>query len=209
VTSNDLIGCRVEIDRAKKHVQELEAEIATFLQAQPYALVMEQEPKTRDQIYRIRIRKLIPDCWAGMVGDTIHNLRSALDLLAVALVIANGHTTSKSAVSETYFPIGADKKFFSTKKIRRASPAAIRLIERLKPYKGGIDDFWRLHQMDIVSAMTRLRSRTTGALWQVPARCWRGGSGRASIIRLWQISRTSIRFDFPVKDHRRSRRVSR
>jgi hypothetical protein len=143
------MGVRVKVDRAKKHVQGLEAKIAAFLQGHPYALVMEQEPEARDQIYRIRIRKPIPDCWAGMVGDAIHNLRSALDLLAVALVIANGHT-NRGAISETYFPIGADKKFFSTKKIRRASPAAIRIIERLKPYKGGIDDFWRLHQMDIL-----------------------------------------------------------
>lgn len=149
MSADPLAGVRTKIERAKTHLKELESQVATFLESKPFILEMEEDARAGSQLYRVRIRQPIPSCWAGIVGDVIHNLRSALDLLAVALVIANGHT-SKSAITETYFPIAANRESFSTGKIRRASPSALRIIRRLKPYKGGADAFWQLHQLDIL-----------------------------------------------------------
>ena len=144
-----LSGVRVKIDRAKQHFKDLEAEISAFLSSHPYTLVVQLEATSGEHVYRVSVNAEIPTHWGATIGDITHNLRSALDHLAVALVIQNGKS-SKTAIRETYFPIGASKETFSTGKIKRAAPKAIRLIERLKPYKGGTDLFYRLHQFDIL-----------------------------------------------------------
>jgi hypothetical protein len=82
------------------------------------------------------------------LGDCVHNLRSALDLLAVELVRANGGTPG----DYTAFPVGSDYRHFQTSAIRRvngASTKAIDLICRLKPYRRQDSLIYRLHRLDI------------------------------------------------------------
>jgi hypothetical protein len=86
----------------------------------------------------------LPAC----VGDAIHNLRSALDLLACDVVEYNGGNTIG-----VHFPFAADavelEKQIKSKNLRRASPEAVALIRTLKPYRGGNVDLRGLHDLDI------------------------------------------------------------
>jgi hypothetical protein len=142
-------GPRIKIQRAKKHIHELEAEIAAFLKADPYRVVTEEEANTGDKVWRVRVRKQPPLRWAGIVGDAIHNLRSSLDLLVNQLVRANGAEPSR----KTAFPISrtaGDYEAEAPGVVAGVSDAAKRLLDELKPYKGGNDPLWRLHRLDIV-----------------------------------------------------------
>jgi hypothetical protein len=52
----------------------------------------------------------------------------------------------------TAFPVGSDAIYFGTSgigRIKGASAKAIKLVRRLKPYRGGNDTIWRLHRIDI------------------------------------------------------------
>jgi hypothetical protein len=145
----NLRGVRVKIDRAKEHFDHLQAAIRTFEAGGPYSVEIKRDfhnPSQED--YYFRSNAFIPDRWGALVGDCVHNLRSALDLLAVELVKANGGTPT----DYTAFPVGADSTHFKTSAITRingASADAIKLVQRLKPYRGGNDTIWRLHRIDI------------------------------------------------------------
>jgi hypothetical protein len=142
-------GARAKAERAEKHFDELVTVVQRFRDSEPYEIVPKIEAATGHRVGYAREKTPFPaTCVSLIVGDVLHNLRSALDLLYCDLVRANGKTVKK----EDAFPIcGSPKKFKSLlPQIRRrvADPAA-KAIEELKPYKGGNEAYWRLHQLDI------------------------------------------------------------
>jgi hypothetical protein len=147
--SHRSVGPRVKIQRAKKHIHELDADIAAFLKANPYRVFTEDEADTGDKVWRVQVGKHPPPRWSAIAGDAVHSLRSALDLLISQLVLANGRTVT----DKTAFPIwGAESKYKSGRPgyAKGASKAALDILYALKPYKGGHDGLWRLHRLDIV-----------------------------------------------------------
>jgi hypothetical protein len=96
----------------------------------------------------------ILNAWAGVI---INSLRSSLDLLAAALATRNGVKPS----ADTHFPVygseqdmidpltGVEGKKWLSKREQTA-------IKNLRPYKGGDDAIWPLHQLDIRRKHERL-----------------------------------------------------
>lgn len=147
-----LSSTEAKIARAKKHLAELEVEVAAFHGRNPYRIETDRNSEPGHELYRFRFVEAIPREWGTVIGDVIHNLRGALDNLATSLAVHNG-TTSQTKLKDTYFPIGATKQVFEkrlTNNLASASPAARRIVQRLKPYKGGTDAFWQLNQLDIL-----------------------------------------------------------
>lgn len=146
---SELLGATVKLDRAKKHLNELIAVIQAFHATSPYELFMEEEPSTGDLLYKVKVKRQVPIECAVIVGDVIHNLRTALDFVAWQLVLANGGTPTK----DTAFPIAKDATTFASmlvKTLKGASPRAICFIRQLRPYQGGNELLWKLHSLDIV-----------------------------------------------------------
>jgi hypothetical protein len=76
-------------------------------------------------------------------------LRAALDLLACALIRANGSQIKR----RNGFPIAGTKKLFESdaaKKTDGVSEATKRFIHRLKPYKSGCSALWQIHELDVI-----------------------------------------------------------
>ena len=109
MTHDLLIGVWVKIDRAKKHAADLEAEIMAFGAREACFFTKEKDPDTQKEVHRFRMREPIPELWSAMAGDCIHNVHSALDLLANALVLHNGGTTT----NKTKFPISSAHKHYA------------------------------------------------------------------------------------------------
>src|SRR4029077_7701458 len=84
-----LVGVNLKIERAKLHLGNLESEIKQFLARKPFQIITEDEPATGDLVYKIQIAEPIPMALSTIIGDIIHNLRSALDHLAWHLVVIN------------------------------------------------------------------------------------------------------------------------
>jgi hypothetical protein len=143
-----LVGAWVKINRAKKHLADLDAAIIAFEATEPYFTPVERNPQTGEEVYRFYLHTPIPPEWAAILGDCVHNLRSALDLLANALVVHGGGTPS----TYTVFPISSAAHYSASaiaSGLQGASPKAVALIKRMKPYKRGANFFWRLHRLDI------------------------------------------------------------
>jgi hypothetical protein len=144
----NLSGPESKVKRAKQHITDLESLIGIFKQSNPWSEWRYTELDSGDWVVLFQELRPIPPTFASIIGDAIHNLRSALDHLAWELVESNGGTGG----DETYFPISKDARSFKAtfqRKIQGASNDSMRLIKAMKPYQGGDDRFWWLHRLDI------------------------------------------------------------
>jgi hypothetical protein len=96
MTTNLLASTRSKIDRAKKHFADLSVEISAYHGRNPYRIVIDTHSEPPKELYRFQFTEAIPCGWGSMIGDVIHNLRSALDTLATALAVLNGTTSPAS-----------------------------------------------------------------------------------------------------------------
>jgi hypothetical protein len=164
MTTDLLIGARIKIDRAKTHFSEIEAKVGQFFEREPYTVLINSDPNASkairyispsvEQVFQVRVNEEIPADWAAIIGDIVHNLRSSLDLLAVAMARLNG-VTAKRKIDEIYFPFGPDKNTFEKnalpQKLAHVSAGARDFVKKLEPYQGGNGDLlWRLHKIDII-----------------------------------------------------------
>jgi hypothetical protein len=146
-----LKASRLKIDWAKRHISDLNVEIGKFVASNPYRIVLEPHPNSADhQIGVIRGQGVIPETFALYLGDAVHNLRTALDLMACDLVRANGRNAK-----HVRFPFSrtADdlEKAIREGHINRASPQVLNEIRLLKPYASrGNDALYALHKLDLM-----------------------------------------------------------
>lgn len=77
----------LKLDRAEKHLQELEVEICRYGERRPYLTERLVQPKGQRHLwkYAIRFTEQPDQNIALIVGDAAHNMRCALDHLAVAM----------------------------------------------------------------------------------------------------------------------------
>jgi hypothetical protein len=149
-----LIGPVLKIQRASEHLGDLYARHRYFGTPHPYGIYTERDEEAKVVRYRFHLYKTIPPEWSLIIGDLLHNLRSALDLIAWQLVEANGNRPDE----HTKFPIGESEKAWesgeSGAKILQRKGHAIgdepmAVLRTLKPYKGGDDALYALHRLNI------------------------------------------------------------
>jgi hypothetical protein len=82
----------LKVQRAEKHQAELRSEVQTYFDSKPLTVVWENIPwserfaksfKANTELVGavVRIEKAVPDRLAPIIGDVVHNLRSALDIM--------------------------------------------------------------------------------------------------------------------------------
>lgn len=135
-TADPLEGAFLKVERAKVHIDELNAAIRGFFDRKPYRVVIKQGPNPQQHLWVVEIREPLPSNLAPIIGDAVHNMRSTLDLLACACVRANG-----KSLDGVYFPIAKSPKGVeaSIKKahIQRASKQVVEVFKTLEVYPGG------------------------------------------------------------------------
>jgi hypothetical protein len=145
---------RLKLRRARRHLAELAADVDAFMAREPFRLVVEEwelnaKVGHTSHAWVVRIKEPIPSEFSAVLGDVLHNLRAALDLLACDLVRAKG-----GDVKHVYFPFCADPADLNAMIKRRglyiAGPEAVEAIESLKPYKGGNTALRAIHDLDIL-----------------------------------------------------------
>ena len=142
-------AARVKVRRASRHIAELEAEISKFSGSDAVTLEVyftEGEAKP-EAAFRLVVPPL-PETVIASFGDAVHNLRSALDLMASELA-----RNAKQSDQGVYFPFsdqpeGLDIQI-KAKKFSRAGEKAVALLKSLKPYKGGNVALRELHDLDV------------------------------------------------------------
>jgi hypothetical protein len=151
-----LRGPVAKVERAKKHAADLDAEIRCFRSGDAYTVVIQENEEANQRQWVVTNVRPMPTSLSLIYGDAIHNLRSALDLLARQLVLDNGGKPRDKRIHgkpRTCFPISDGRRVFKPKslgEISGISQDAIKVLNAVRPYKRGNDALWRIHQLDIV-----------------------------------------------------------
>ena len=155
-------------NRALEHIQAADKAIGRWLDSDAYRIVREHDPQTRRTAYVAWFGDLpaeLPD----FVGEAVHNMRSALDHMALALnkkgyaEAYGGAALPVTEVTSSLFPIygnlnnkgqpmnGAEA-FRSATGYRNMPQGAVNLIEKLQPYNQGQDftsnPLWIVHELN-------------------------------------------------------------
>jgi hypothetical protein len=148
----------LKVERAKRHVTDLEKEIRAFLETNPYKVVTKSDPNTRRLIYYLANVDPTPDCLPLLAGDAIQNLMTALDHLAYQIVCSDTADQPPNPRS-IYFPIADSAKEYEDRKHRRmqgARPETFDAVDALEPYKGGNDPLWVLSRLNNIEKHRQL-----------------------------------------------------
>jgi hypothetical protein len=158
-------GASLKKKRALQLIEELIKLAQEFEEADFYTFRVEKDIETGRYRLIFAVTKPIPDEFALLIGDTVHNLRSALDQLVFAIASQAGGKPDR-----IFFPVSDTeeklKKNLDGSEIKKVAPKlADFFLNEIKPYKDGNYNIWALHQLDVtdkhrlvlpVLAVTRL-----------------------------------------------------
>jgi hypothetical protein len=145
VDQRALEGIDAKLRRADEHFRVLYEQMATWDTARPWRLVQEVQDHGHKHLWRLKILAPIPVMWAVILGEAIHDLRSALDQCVYWLSV----DWSRRPLEGSAFPVYNAKAAFQRKsrrdpsgwardggmwKIRGVGPGPQAFIEALQPY---------------------------------------------------------------------------
>lgn len=141
-------GPMLKIKRAYCHIHELESRVQDYIKTDFYSISINEDPKTGNQSLKFAVPEPVPEYFSLCIGDAIHNLRSALDILICSIVRCAGGDITKCE-----FPFSYDKekliKIMEKGEINKVRPDLIPFIlDTIKPYKIGNLDIWNLNLLD-------------------------------------------------------------
>src|ERR1700733_11548989 len=97
---------RLKVRRARSHIGELTTEILSYLRRVPFYLTVDHVTEDGRR-WVVRVREEVPVEFSAIIGDVIHNLRAALDLMAVQIVRLNNKNDD-----DVYFPFSKTAERF-------------------------------------------------------------------------------------------------
>lgn len=139
-----------KVEWANQHIRNMEAVVRSTVESSEKTVIIKDDPDRPDSVQ-------VAFDWAPIlrvfpvlrmtVGDAVHNLRSALDHLAYAIVSAVDKPSDR-----LYFPIDINYnsfvRQFSFREIQRVAPdIACFILDEIKPYGAG-NPFSKLNQLD-------------------------------------------------------------
>ncbi len=96
--------------RAEEHIDDLEEKVAAFMSGGTYQVEAERGDDPLERAYRLRMSRRIPPRFSAIVGDALHNMRSALDCAAYGLARRNvGRDLTPAEEGACKFPIYGTK----------------------------------------------------------------------------------------------------
>jgi hypothetical protein len=154
----ELASVRAKIGRAERHLCDIDAALKLLISSDPNAkqpVTFDYESDGKEIVVKLASCEPLDPALPLMIGDCLHNLRSALDHLVYRLALKHGAST-KSA-DKTFFPIYLTKDKFDARVEKLIKPfissIALAEIEKCQPYSAydvpEEADVWILSQLDI------------------------------------------------------------
>jgi len=153
----EFASCWVKVDRAREHRKELDRMAKAWLDPKPYSF--RTEPKPEPGVYVIRFDRvpLVPSDISAIIGDTIHNLRSALDHFVYRLAVIESRADPPPDATKLAFPIGLTEEDFNRKAyhLGKLSEPMRAHIKRLQPFTTHAGNpqgsaLWQINELDII-----------------------------------------------------------
>ncbi len=160
ISDSELAIAREKVLRAYKHLQVAERMIRRFVR-NDCGTSSKFNPKTGE--YDVIAKLPDPPPIIGMlIGDCVHNLRSALDHIVYALILTNPARRGEIPSSKAMFPIRDTREGYShqinkMKRLDGVPDAVAALIETLQPYhtrEKGLDH--TLHPLSVLDKLDNI-----------------------------------------------------
>jgi hypothetical protein len=127
----DYTSAQAKLGRAEEHLDALERELCDWFATKPLDAIPSARVSSAED-WHIKIYTPLPGRFSLIAGDCVHNIRCALDHLAMALAVANGASPNDRSVA---FPICKTANDFArTRSIRALRQDARNFIENVQPY---------------------------------------------------------------------------
>ncbi len=168
----------LKLDWSEKRLKRLDHDSSAWVERESQRIIDEPDPTPlsvqlsfgvgHHRRFRVLDVESVPDDFGLLFGDCVHNLRSSLDHLAMALAMANaarqGVAMTDREIAGSEFPIFFDRPMTlgeETKKIGRMDATARQIIaDTLQPHLRGAqyrdDPLWRIHEFDRIDKHRRL-----------------------------------------------------
>ena len=142
-------GPSLKLERAKHHIKDFVSKAETFYSKTSPKFFIQDYPQTRQRTLCVDVDTSVPDELPLILGDAIHNLRSALDHLTWDVV----SPLNPPRPGDVQFPFCRKKEGFeaaiSHRQIDLAGEKIVEKFRELKPYPSGNDLLYALHKLDI------------------------------------------------------------
>jgi hypothetical protein len=135
---------RLKAQWAKRRIRELFAEYRALLNSDLAPLVVEDDFEPGQQ--RVKAARIteFPPSIPLIVGDAVHNLRTAFDYIMVAIT---GDDQMALPIGKTRDDIVSKSKHYRTIQITVPQLATF-ILDEIQPYRGGQFRLWELSELD-------------------------------------------------------------
>ena len=158
---------QLKLDRAREHMDAAKDAVDTFIETKPYALGRELEDEGAKHVYRFTRYSDPPPEIGLRVGDAVHNLRSCLDHLALALAHkgadGKGLTMTREEEADIQFPVVKSpddfKKQIGRGRLKYVDSGAVDQIRGCQPFHLGDyprHPLWKVSELDNTDKHPRL-----------------------------------------------------
>lgn len=141
-------GSKLKLERARSLVAEVAGLLNAYVQSGQLECVHYPIPGGGFS-YRVRVMEKVPPSISVIVGDAIHNLRSALDLMVCDLIRANGNVPGRNSG----FPVSTGGVTLQTAGV---SESAANFLARIRSSPRWNELVWTLHQLDLIDKHNRV-----------------------------------------------------
>ncbi len=149
---------RAKLQRARNHLKTLDDSIGVFLKSDPYKLAVTFNEKEGGYTAVLVEVTDIPKDWSLIVGDIVHNMRSALDNLAYSLACKNlGRVPTGDEAKDIQFVIIDNAAGWEKQRkrwLRHLSGTAQDTIQRFQPYHR--TDLTKRHALSVVRDLSNV-----------------------------------------------------
>jgi hypothetical protein len=139
--------CYLKIERAKQHVRDLHARMSKLTADDSYVITVEADANGGDDSIKLAAVEVVPGELLCIIGDAIHNLRTALDF-AMNHMVRNPTKFTKFPVrdsrKELVDAINGGLKTYASEDIVKF------IVDFVQPYPNGRGAvIWAIHGLDI------------------------------------------------------------
>jgi hypothetical protein len=160
----ELREAREKVRRGVEHLSSFKGAHAAFLETQPYRVAVAFEHECGCHVARIQIVEQPPLRLSTIIGDVVHNFRSALDFIAWQLALRHSRNLANKHRSSISFPLTTRPGCFETHKaVQFFSPTAQAVLKGLQPRSdlGPDDKRFFLRPLSVLSNADKHRALTT------------------------------------------------
>lgn len=169
-----LESAHLKLRRARDHIRALNECVRRFHKTDPYRVIRELEREGAEHVYRVEVFREPPPYLGTVIGDALHNLRSALDSIAYDLSGPHMPALSDREIRSIGFPIAVEAAKFDSKPIRFVPQPARAEIERAQPCHRempGLEPLaliQRFNNLDKHRFVVVAPSLSIGSIWKNP-----------------------------------------